>query len=784
MPVSHPTRLLAVPLGAALAATGLTLAAPAPALAASTSVVVSEVYGGGGNSGATYTNDFVELYNLGTAAVDLSGWQVQYASAGGTATAPVDLTGSVPAGASYLVQLGAGAGGTTPLPSPDVTGASNLSGTSGRVDLLHDGALVDRVGYGTANLSEGAPAPAASNTTSVARSGSCSDTDANATDFTAGAPTPQGTAAGGHACGAGGGTTPPPPAQEATIAQVQGAAHRSPLEGKAVTGLRGVVTALRSNGFYVSSTQPDTDPSTSEGLYVFTSSAPTEHVGDAVSLAGTVTEYRAGGATNLTTTELSRPTVTVTGTAPLPAPVLLGVDRVAPPQTVEPGDPGDVELAPFDPATGALDFYESLEGMRVAVRDARVVGPTNDFGEITVVPGRPAQTVTSRRGGVVYSGYDHPNTSRIQLDGALLAPDMPAANVGDTVTGTTTGVVDYSFSNYELLVTALPTVQDRHLRRETTQAAGRKELSVATFNVENLAPSDPATKFERLAGQIVRNLASPDVLALEEIQDDTGATDDGTVTSGVTVSKLVAAIAAAGGPRYDARWIDPTNDTDGGQPGGNIRQVLLFDPARGVSFVDRPGGDATTPVTVTSRRGKPQLSVSPGRIDPANPAWTSSRKPLAAQLRFRGKDVFVVANHFASKGGDQPLMGRYQQPERSSEVQRHAQATAVRAFVDDVLAVDRRARVVVLGDLNDFEFSQTADILVGSGRTALIDLPRTLPASERYTYVYEGNSQVLDHILVSQGLRKRLSYDVVHTNAEFADQDSDHDPQVVRLSVR
>ncbi|GMA85247.1 hypothetical protein GCM10025868_04970 [Angustibacter aerolatus] len=129
-------------------------------------------------------------------------------------------------------------------------------------------------------------------------------------------------------------------------------------------------------------------------------------------------------------------------------------------------------------------------------------------------------------------------------------------------------------------------------------------------------------------------------------------------------------------------------------------------------------------------------------------------------------------------------MGRYQQPERSSEVQRHAQATAVRAFVDDVLAVDRRARVVVLGDLNDFEFSQTADILVGSGRTALIDLPRTLPASERYTYVYEGNSQVLDHILVSQGLRKRLSYDVVHTNAEFADQDSDHDPQVVRLSVR
>ncbi|GMA85245.1 hypothetical protein GCM10025868_04950 [Angustibacter aerolatus] len=154
---------------------------------------------------------------------------MQYASAGGTATAPVDLTGSVPAGAAYLVRLGAGAGGTTPLPSPDVTGASNLSGTSGRVDLLHDGALVDRVGYGTANLSEGAPAPAASNTTSVARSGSCSDTDANATDFTAGAPTPQGTAAGGHACGAGGGTTPSPGAGGDHRA---GAGRRAPLAAR------------------------------------------------------------------------------------------------------------------------------------------------------------------------------------------------------------------------------------------------------------------------------------------------------------------------------------------------------------------------------------------------------------------------------------------------------------------------------------------------------------------------------------------------------------------------
>jgi predicted extracellular nuclease len=208
-----------------------------------------------------------------------------------------------------------------------------------------------------------------------------------------------------------------------------------------------------------------------------------------------------------------------------------------------------------------------------------------------------------------------------------------------------------------------------------------------------------------------------------------------------------------------------------------------------VSFVRRPAGDATTPVRVTKEHGDPQLSVNPGRIAPADPAWESSRKPLVGQLRFRGHDVFVIANHFASKGGDDPLFGRWQQPVRSSEVQRHAQAQVVRDFVDQLLAVDHDADVVVLGDLNDFEFSTTADLLVGSGRTALVDLPRTLPADERYTYVFEGNSQVLDHILLSprlakvRGGRPAYDYDVVHTNAEFSDQDSDHDPQVVRLDL-
>jgi predicted extracellular nuclease len=111
-------------------------------------------------------------------------------------------------------------------------------------------------------------------------------------------------------------------------------------------------------------------------------------------------------------------------------------------------------------------------------------------------------------------------------------------------------------------------------------------------------------------------------------------------------------------------------------------------------------------------------------------------------------------------------------------VQRLAQATAVREFVDELQAIDPSANIVVAGDINDFEFSPTVDALTEGG--ALTALMETLPVNERYSYVFQGNSQTLDQILVG-GRMKTDDYDVVHINAEFFDQASDHDPQVVRV---
>ncbi|MFF7979369.1 endonuclease/exonuclease/phosphatase family protein [Streptomyces sp. NPDC007901] len=580
--------------------------------------------------------------------------------------------------------------------------------------------------------------------------------------------------------------TSPAQADGLRIHDVQGTTRTSPYAGQKVTDIPGIVTATRtygsSRGFWLQDPTPDDNPATSEGVFVFTSSTPKVAVGDSVTVTGTVSEYVPGGAStgNQSLTEITKPTVTTVSTGnAVPAPVVIDAKSV-PAEYTPAGDTaasGSVNALALEPSKYALDYYESLEGMNVQVADTRVVTATDPYSELWVTV-KPHENRT-RRGGSLYASYDDQNTGRLQIQSLGATADFPVANVGDTLTGTTTGPMDYNqYGGYTLVASQLGTLKSGGLQRETTQKQSRGELAVATYNVENLDPSDAT--FDAHAAAIVNNLQSPDIVSLEEIQDDNGATDDGTVAADVTVNKLIDAIVAAGGPKYDWRSINPVNDQDGGEPGGNIRQVFLFNPER-VSFVDRAGGDSTTAVGVTKVHGKAQLTASPGRVDPANDAWKSSRKPLAGEFVFRGKTVFVIANHLNSKGGDQGLTAQYQPPTRSSEVQRHAQAALVNAFAKSILDVQKNADVIALGDMNDFDFSDTTKILQGDGE--LWSAIQSLPRSERYTYDYQGNQQVLDQILISPAIRRGcdFEYDSVHINSEFHDQISDHDPQVLRF---
>ena len=797
--------------GAALAAASLALyAAPGAQATVSADVVVNEVYGGGGNSGATLTNDFVELYNAGSAAVNLGSWSVQYISAapGATTTWQVTpLTGSIAPGGYYLVQEAVGAGGTQALPTPDATGSINMSGTSGTValdtaqtaltcktaaDCAADTTIHDLVGYGTAAVFEGsADAPTLSNTTSDSRAAGGADTGQNGADFTAGTPSP--TASGSPG---GGGGTPPPTAGAVRIHDIQGDSWISPYNGKQVTNVPGIVTALRTSGslgYWIQDPDPDSDPATSEGVFVYTDAAPAVAVGDSVLVSGKVAQYYplASGDTdattsNLSVTEIESPTaVTLSTGNPLPAPIVLTPTTV--PSTYAPDlGGGNIESTPITPARSALDYYESIEGMRVELDNAQVIGPSDTYGEqyVTSQPGADR----TFRGGAELTGENLTPPGRIEVvadNGA-----NPEVNVGDEFSGATVGTIDYSqYGGFLIAASTLGTVVHNNLAPTVAKPPTKQQLSIATYNVENLAPSDPASKYQALAAGIVKNLGSPDIIAVEEVQDNSGATDDGTVAADQTIAKLTAAVAAAGGPQYSYREIDPVNDQDGGEPGGNIRSVFLFNQAA-VGFVDRGSSSvdrSTTATQVVEKHGQPDLTLSPGRIDPANPVWQASRKPLVGEFSFHGQTVFVIANHFVAKLGDQNQDGRYQYPQQSSQIQRSGQAQVEHDFVQQILSIDRRADVVVVGDLNDYQFSPALASLEtgssdGSGPAILKDLITTLPKNQQYTYDYEGNSEVLDHILVSPGINS-FDYQVVHINAEYANQTSDHDPQVADLKL-
>ena len=318
---------------------------PPPVL---TDVVISQVYGAGGNSGATLTHDFVELFNPGAAPVTLDGWSVQYTSAAGTGTWLVTpLVGTIQPGAYFLVQMAAGTGGTQPLPTPDASGTIGMAAGAGKVALQTNAtaivggcpiqATADLVGYGAASCFEGtAPTGQLSvSTAAIRKRGGCVDSDQNGVDFSVAPPTPRNSAAPARSCVA-------VPAQ---IHDIQGPGAVSPLAGQDVI-TTGIVTAIKANGFFLQAADDavDADAATSEGLFAFTSATPAVAVGNVVSARGTVSEFF-----GLTQIESSLPgDVTVTTSATVPPPIALTPSHL-------------------DPA-GPPDQLERFEGMRLLGR--------------------------------------------------------------------------------------------------------------------------------------------------------------------------------------------------------------------------------------------------------------------------------------------------------------------------------------------------------------------------------------------------------------------------------
>jgi predicted extracellular nuclease len=264
---------------------------------------------------------------------------------------------------------------------------------------------------------------------------------------------------------------------------------------------------------------------------------------------------------------------------------------------------------------------------------------------------------------------------------------------------------------------------------------------------------------KRLAARIVEAMRSPDIIAVQEIQDNDGPTVSSIVKGDRTYEMLIELIKQAGGPAY--AWCDlpPQNGEDGGERGGNIRCGYLYRPDR--------------------------VSVVPGsleRIAEDSPVFESTRKPLVARFSFKGHELEVVNNHFTSRRGSTPWNGTLQPPLVGGHDKRVAQAQVVNNHIERARTARPAADRLVLGDANDMPGSQTQRT-VASGN--FVDLSELVPPKEAYDYNYRGTLQSLNMAvgnkeLVEQG---RVEIEHLHGNALAPLDDSDHDHLVLRITV-
>lgn len=564
--------------------------------------------------------------------------------------------------------------------------------------------------------------------------------------------------------------------QTTLISEIQGEGDMSPLDGQRVETVVGVVTAvLPGRGFYIQEPDsfPATPPSVSRAVFCLSMRNTGLKPGDAVAVSGKVLEDywrgRSSGDLSITSLRVSGDILHLDcpeATAWTVSPVVLGKNgRLAPDRHIYPD---------------GMDFYESLENMLITIPRPMVVGGVHTaYGEIAVAPddGQDISNRNSRGGATISANDDNPEVLFIDVieTPAPLTIDNPyMPEVGDRYDGEITGVLYYSFGTYKLLPTEpLPPVIPGNLPRETSDLASGAtagDLSFATFNVENLWAGAPAEKFADLADTIANALHGPDIMNLQEVQDNNGElTDDGTTDASQTWETLTSAIAAAGGPDYLWADIAPENNKDGGAPGANIRTGFLYNPQR------------------------VELADGPFLLAPDDPSFADSRKPLAAWFALSGDPGtrFLVVNlHLTSKGGDTSPWGSIQPPVYHSEERRLRQTQAIVAALENIAGKQGLSLstlpLIIAGDMNEFYFRSPLQAFINAGLVApAVEL---LPQEEIYSYVYQHNSQALDHVFISPSLWKNddVAVDYVHRYSEYlyGERMTDHDPLLMLLTPK
>lgn len=544
-----------------------------------------------------------------------------------------------------------------------------------------------------------------------------------------------------------------------TISEINGLQHKSGYD-KLNVETNGVVTVKTKDGFYL---QDGTNTIYgSSGIFVFTENQRNYlnmvSIGDSIKIRGKVVEF--GSRNDLPITKITSITelTVLSKKNPLPSPIDIGKKyNNVPSLVIDNGNIND-----FDQHAHAIDYWENYESMLVKIDSPKVVGKlfNNIIFAVTLDMDNPNR-ITTTYGGV--QKEKNGNTDVVLISNSLMSldPNFSNVNPGDSISHIT-GVVSYANGNFYLLprdISDIGTVKpgkvsiDLSLSTSLTPPAYVNDqklsplediphISIITQNMFNFS-SKP--NMERMAKYARDNLLSPEIMFMQEVQDDSGPIDDGTVSSSSNLDELCKLL---NNPYYDFPsypkreytyvYVSPANNEDGGKPGGNIRVAIVYDALSiSIEKYDRIGlPNSTPPVT--------------------NNTFLATRKPLYAKIKhIATNEIYhLIAVHFVVQITDSDW-GWIQPPKDVSETRRTQQTIYIKDWITHNL--NKNDNVVVAGDFNDFEWSNSLQVLDDNTPNRFMkNLVNDVKESERYSYYFRGTHQTLDHIIVSLPLYHKI----------------------------
>lgn len=602
-----------------------------------------------------------------------------------------------------------------------------------------------------------------------------------------------------------------------SISQIQGVSHISPYFGARIK-TKGVVTAYGSVDwfpggveFYIQSRDEDSDNDTrtSEAVLVYSNDETLDlKIGDFVEVEGVVIEDMSTSGLSVTSIRDLTNVNLISRNHDLPKEMFLGIDGLQIPNKHFSTFRGNLNDKKSLNLSDAIDFYESLEGMRVNLTSPRIVGfrggnedylmskPKGHLSLYVKTDGdRQINNETSAGGVYINEGQDNHNPDILVITSSHLSRGIPTDyfySVGQVLEGNISGVLTYSknlFGGGEYSV-VIPTAQTAFTNLKDSKITpvedrpkfesdidADESLTIASYNVENLAGNQD-DRIAQTAKAISISLKCPDIVNLVEIQDYNGIDFRGGANADVTLVKLIKGITCENA-EYKYINIDPTAGGEGGEPGGNIRVAMIYNSLR-VDF--SPSKVAPKPLDETIVKKNGDLNFNPGRVYANSDAFDGTRRSIAAQFTYKGRKIFVIGNHLNSKLGDRDMLGAIQPFVSGSETKRVKLASLVNNFVKTIKKYNKDSYVFVLGDFNAGMEEISMKTLAGVDLINSTAQASLMPRKDAYTTNHNGNSGSLDYIFMSKNIEiSKVEASVVHINSNYMGKMSDHDPVILRI---